>query len=181
MCIPGEGLPPLQRQNTRSAAWRTPRTGSMERRLRTAVVRAGRKEPQGMPKQNHSARYEPEGRDDALEAYLLEHAPGLREHDAPSTEPSSRSRRMGAVPIQPQTISLRRKRRRLPSRPGRGRRLNCVEASCLWQLTFPVRSGAAGSASFSGISGRGTEPTPTPLTWELERTLTAEFMRTYEQ
>jgi hypothetical protein len=35
-----------------------------------------------MPKQNHSARYEQEGRDEALEAYLLEHAPGLREHDA---------------------------------------------------------------------------------------------------
>jgi hypothetical protein len=35
-----------------------------------------------MPKQTHSVRPEQEGRDEALEAYLLEHAPGLREYEA---------------------------------------------------------------------------------------------------
>ena len=40
------------------------------------------REPWKMSKQTHSIRREQEDRSDALEAYFLEHAPGLREHYA---------------------------------------------------------------------------------------------------
>ncbi len=35
-----------------------------------------------MPTQSHSVRHEQVSRDEALEAYLLEHVPGLREYEA---------------------------------------------------------------------------------------------------
>jgi hypothetical protein len=62
-----------------------------------------------MPKQNHSARYEHEGRSDALEAYLLEHASGLRERDAAQHRAfiQIEGMRMCAIPIRHPTISLR--------------------------------------------------------------------------
>src|SRR5215217_127133 len=45
-------------------------------------MRAERKKPQSMQKQSHSVSREQDGRGEALEAYLHEHAPGLREYYA---------------------------------------------------------------------------------------------------
>jgi hypothetical protein len=53
-------------------------------------------------KQAPLARGRQEGWDEAREAYLLKHAPGLKEHYAASKEPSTRSRRMRATAIPSQ-------------------------------------------------------------------------------
>ena len=115
-------------------------------------------------KQAPLTRHRQEDWDEACEAYLLAHAPGLKDRYAAQQraflqiEEDALSRHPDPTP----DAIARHKRRRLLSRPGRGRRLNCVAASCLWRLTCPVRSGAAESASFSGISAPETVPTLHP-------------------
>ncbi|MPR11599.1 hypothetical protein [Microvirga tunisiensis] len=131
-----------------------------------------------MPKQNHSARHEQEGRGDALEAYLLEHTPGLRDHDAaqhraflqieddaygryPDPTPddiAAAEAAEAALPARKRTeVQLRRSfvllAVHLPSEVRRSRKRFVQRHQRAWNRA-----------------------NPTPLTWEVERTLTAAFM-----
>ena len=134
-----------------------------------------------MPKQSHSVRHEQEGRSEALEAYLLEHVPGLREyeavqhrafiqieHDAYERYPDPTAADIAAaeaaeaaLPSRKRTeVQLRRSfaplAAHLPSEVKRSRKRFVQRHQRAWNRANPY-----------------------PLTWELERTLTAAFMKTY--
>src|SRR4051812_35229761 len=136
-----------------------------------------------MPKQNHSARHEREGRGAALEVYLLEHAAGLREHDAAqhrafiqieedaygrhpdptSDDIAAAEAAEAALPARKRTeAQLRRSfvplAVHLPNEIKRKRKRFVQQGQRAWNRANPI-----------------------PLTWELERALTAEFMKTYGQ
>ncbi|WP_404286464.1 hypothetical protein ACD578_15900 [Microvirga sp. RSM25] len=136
-----------------------------------------------MPSQNHSARREQVDRDEALEAYILEHAPGLREHytaqhnafrqieeDAYSRHPdptpydiAAAEAAEAAMPSRRRTeVQLRRSfaplAAHLPNEIKRKRKRFVQQGQRAWNRANLI-----------------------PLTWEMERTLTAEFMKTYGQ
>jgi hypothetical protein len=127
--------------------------------------------------------HEQEDRDKALEAYLLDHAPGLKdyyaaqhkafiqiEEDALARHPDPTSDDIAAaeaaeaaLPSRKRTeVQLRRSftplAAHLPSEVKRSRKRFVQRHQRAWNRA-----------------------NPTPLTWELERTLTAEFMKTYGQ
>jgi hypothetical protein len=136
-----------------------------------------------MPNQSRSVRREQEGRDEALEAYILDHAPGLREHyeaqhrsfiqieeDAYARHPDPTPDDIAAAEAAEAAL-LSRKRmevqlRRsfaplavhLPNEIKRKRKRFVQQGQRAWNRANPI-----------------------PLTWELERALTAEFMKTYGQ
>jgi ABC-type branched-subunit amino acid transport system substrate-binding protein len=134
-----------------------------------------------MPKQSPSVRPEQEGRDEALEAYLLEHVPGLRDYEAaqhrafiqieqdayerhPDPTPNdiaAAGAAEAALPFRKRTVvQLRRSfaplAAHLPSEVKRSRKRFVQRHQRAWNRA-----------------------NPTPLTWEHERTFTAAFMKTY--
>jgi hypothetical protein len=134
-----------------------------------------------MPEQNHSAKQKPEGRGEPLEAYLLEHAPGLREHysaqhrafiqideDAYGRHPDPTPDAIAAAETAEASFPSRKRtegqlRRsfvplavHLPSEVKHSRKRFVQRHQRAWYRANPI-----------------------PLTWELERTLTAAFMKTY--
>jgi hypothetical protein len=117
-----------------------------------------------MAKQNHSARYEQEGRGDALEAYLLEHASGLREHDAAQHRAFIQIEGDAYVrhpdPTPDDIAAAEAAEAALPSRKRTEAQLR--RSFALWLSTSQTRSSVKGNASFSRVSGRGTEPTRHP-------------------
>jgi hypothetical protein len=144
-------------------------------------VSTGRKEPHGIPKQSRSVKHAQQGRDEALEAYLLQHVPGLREYeaaqhkafiyieqDAYGRHPDLTAADIAAAEAAEAALPSRKRtevqpRRsfaplaaHLPSEIKRSRRRLVQRHQRAW-----------------------SKANPTPLTWELERALTAEFIRTY--
>jgi hypothetical protein len=126
-------------------------------------------------------KHRQENSDEAHEAYLLEHAPGLKEHyatqhrvflqieeDALSRHPDLTPDDIAAAEAAEATITSRKRteaqlRRsfvplavHLPSEVKRSRQRFIQRHQRAWNRANPI-----------------------PLTWELERTLTAEFMKTY--
>jgi hypothetical protein len=133
-----------------------------------------------MTKQSHSTGHEQEGRGEALEAYLLEQVLGLREYEAAqhqafiqieqdaygrhpdptSDDIAAAEAAEAALPSRKRTeVQLRRSftplAAYLPSEVKRSRKRFVQRHQRAWNRA-----------------------NPTPLTWELERTLTAAFMRT---
>jgi hypothetical protein len=121
--------------------------------------------------------------DEAREAYLLEHVPGLKDHyaaqhraflqieeDAPARHPDPTPEDIAAAAAAEAALPSRKRteaqlRRsfvplavHLPNEVKRSRKRFVQRHQRAWNRT-----------------------NPTPLTWELERTLTAEFMRMYRQ
>ncbi|ANY83397.1 hypothetical protein BB934_34480 (plasmid) [Microvirga ossetica] len=134
-----------------------------------------------MSKQTQSIRREQEDRAEALEAYLLEHAPGLREHYAaqysafsqleddayahhPDPTPDDIAAAEAAEAALPSKKRTEAQLRRsfaplavhLPSEIKRKRKLFVQQGQRAWNRA-----------------------NPTPLTWELERTLAAEFIKAF--
>ncbi len=102
--------------------------------------------------------------EEAREAYLLEHAPGLKEHSAAQQwafrqiEEEAQNRHL----IRRRTTSLQPLLRRLPFPTGRERRLSCVATLRLWPRIFLRISEEGADGRCNGLSGRGTEPIPHP-------------------
>ncbi len=132
-------------------------------------------------KQTPLAKHRHEDWEEAREAYLLEHTPGLKEHDAaqhraflqiekdalarhPDPTPgdiAAAEAAEAALPSRKRTeVQLRRSFEplavHLPKDAKRKRRSFVQRGQRAWNRA-----------------------NPTPLTWELERTLTAAFMKTY--
>jgi hypothetical protein len=132
-------------------------------------------------KQAPSVIRENEDREDALEAYFLEHVPGLKEHhtardeafrqiedEAQTRHPdptlediAAAEAKEAALPSRKRTeIQLRRSfaplATHLPSEAKRSRKRFIQRGQRAWDKANPV-----------------------PLTQDLEKTLTAEFMKTY--
>jgi hypothetical protein len=131
-----------------------------------------------MPKQNHSARYEHEGRSDALEAYLLEHASGLREHDAAQHRAFIQIEGDAYVrhpdPTPDDIAAAEAAEAALPSRKRTEAQLRRSFAPLADHLPSEVKRSRK---RFVQRHQRAwNRDNPTPLTWELERTLTAAFM-----
>ena len=132
-----------------------------------------------MPKQNHSARYEPEGRGDAIEVYLLEHAPGLREHDAAQhrafrqIEDDAYGRHPDPTPND--IAAAEAAEAALPSRKRTEAQLRRSFVPLAVHLPSELRRSRK---RFVQRHQRAwNRANPTPLTWELERALTAAFMK----
>lgn len=134
-----------------------------------------------MPNETYSARREQVDRDEALEAYIFEHAPGLREHytvqdsafshiekdayarypDPTSDDIATAEAAEADLPSRKRTeVQLRRGFTplaiHLPNEIKRKRKRFVQQGQRAWNRANPIT-----------------------LTWELERTLTAEFIKTY--
>ena len=152
---------PSQRQNIRSAAWKRPGSGLEERNSRTRRFKVRTSEPR--QRQNRFIWFEM-SRCIGMKLLRLTSSstpPAYGSTMRPSIEHSASWKRMRthAISIPHHRTSPRLKRRRLPSRPGRGQRFNRAEALLLWPLTFQRRSSANGNASSSRVSEPGTGPT----------------------
>jgi hypothetical protein len=134
-------------------------------------------------KQAPLTKHRQEDWDEAREAYLLEHVPGLKDHyaaqhraflqieeDAPARHPDPTPEDIAAAAAAEAALPSRKRteaqlRRsfvplavHLPNEVKRSRKRFVQRHQRAWNRT-----------------------NPTPLTWELERTLTAAFMRMYRQ
>jgi hypothetical protein len=145
-------------------------------------MRAERKKPQSMQKQSHSVSREQDGRDEALEAYLHEHAPGLREYYAAQQrafrqlEDDAYGRHPDPTPDD--IAAAEAVEAALPSRKRTEVQLRRSFAPLATHLPSEVKRSRK---RFVQRHQRAwNRANPTPLTWELERTLTAAFMKTYE-
>jgi hypothetical protein len=136
-----------------------------------------------MPQQSHSVRREQQGRDDALERYLLNHAPGLRDYYAVQhrafrqLEDDVYTRHPD--PTVADTAAAEAAEAALPSRKRTEVQLRRSFASLAAHLPSEVKRSRR---RFLQRHQRAwNRANPTPLTWELERTLTAAFMKAYER
>jgi len=136
-----------------------------------------------MPNQSRSVRREQEGRDEALEAYILDHAPGLKEyyaaqhnafiqieedayarHPDPTPDDIAAAEAAEAALLSRKRMEVQLRRSfaplavHLPNEIKRKRKRFVQQGQRAWNRANPA-----------------------PLTWELERALTAEFMKTYGQ
>lgn len=134
-----------------------------------------------MPKQSHSVRHEQEGRDEALEAYLLEHVPGLREYEAAKHRAFTQIERdaYGRHPDStPNDIAAAEAgEAALPSRKRTEVQLRRSFAPLAAHL--PIKVKRSRKRFVQRHQRAWNRANPSPLTWELERTLTAAFMKTY--
>lgn len=134
-----------------------------------------------MPRQSHSVRHEQEGRGEALEAYLLEHVPGLREHEAAQhrtfiqIEQDAYTRHPDPTPYD--IAAAEAVEAALPSRKRTEVQLRRSFAPLTTHLPSEVKRSRR---RFVQRHQRAwNRANPSPLTWELERTLTAAFVKTY--
>src|SRR5215218_10557910 len=98
-----------------------------------------------------------------------------------SKERSVGSRRMRrtAIPTQPRRTSPQPSLQRLPFPIGREQRLSCVETLSLWQRTFPLDIKSKRKRFVQRGQRAWNKANPSPLTDEMQRVLTAEFVKTY--
>jgi hypothetical protein len=146
-------------------------------------VSTGRKEPHGIPKQSRSVKHAQQGRDEALEAYLLQHVPGLREYEAAQhkafiyieQDAYGRHPDLTAADI----AAAEAAEAALPSRKRTEAQLRRSFAPLAVHLPNEIKRKRK---RFVQQGQRAwNRANPTPLIWELERTLTAEFMKTYQR
>ncbi|GEO17473.1 hypothetical protein [Microvirga aerophila] len=134
-----------------------------------------------MPKQSHSARHEQEARGEALEAYLLEHVPDLREYKAAQhrafiqIEQDALARHPDATPDD--TAAAEAAEAALPSRKRTEVQLRRSFAPLASHL--PSEAKRSRKRFMQRHQRAWNRANPSPLTWELERALTADFMKTY--
>jgi hypothetical protein len=134
-------------------------------------------------KQAPSAKRRQDDWDEAREAYLLEHAPGLKEHHAAQDraflqiEEDALSPHLDPTPDD--IAAAEAAEAALPSRKRTEAQLRRSFVSLAAHLPSEVRRSR--KRFIQRHQRAWNRANPTPLTWELERTLTAEFMRTYEQ
>ncbi|MBL0407008.1 hypothetical protein JKG68_24015 [Microvirga aerilata] len=134
-----------------------------------------------MPKQSHSVRSEQEGRGEALEAYLLEHVPGLREYETAQHRAFIQIERDAYVrhpdPTSDDLTAAEAAEVALPSRKRTEVQLRRSFAPLATHLPSEVKRSRKRFVQRHQRAWNRTNPSP--LTWELERTLTAAFMKTY--
>jgi hypothetical protein len=130
-----------------------------------------------------STKHRQEDWDEAREVYLLEHAPGLKEHYAAQhraflqIEEDALSRHSDPTPDD--IAAAAAAEAALPSRKRTEAQLRRSFVPLAAHLPSEVKRSRK---RFSQRHQRAwNRANPTPLTWELERTLTAEFMRMYRQ
>jgi hypothetical protein len=134
-------------------------------------------------KQAPLAKHRQEDWDDACEAYLLELAPGLKDHYAAQQraflqiEEDALSRFSDPTPDDIATAEAAEAA--LPSRKRTEAQLHCGFVPLEAHLPSEVKRSRKRFIQRHQRAWNRTNPTP--LTWELERTLTAEFMRMYRQ
>jgi hypothetical protein len=135
-----------------------------------------------MRKQSHSIRYEQEARDDALEAYLLEHAPGLREYEAAQhravlqIEEDALARYPDPTPAD--IAAAEAAEAALPSR--KRTEVQLRRSFALLATHLPGEVKRSRKRFVQRHQRAWHRENPTPLTWELERTLTAAFRKSFE-
>jgi hypothetical protein len=121
--------------------------------------------------------------DEAREVYLLEHAPGLKEHYAAQhraflqIEEDALSRHSNPTPED--IAAAAAAEAVLPSRKRTEAQLRRSFVPLAVHLPSEVKRSRKRFVQRHQRAWNRTNPTP--LTWELERTLTAEFMRMYRQ
>ena len=181
MCIHGEDLLLSQRQSTPSAAWRRPRRGWEEPNSRTQKPKARIHGTSDDVKADPSVRREQEDRDEALEIYLLERVPGLREHYAAQhsafsqLEDDAYARHPDPTPDD--IAAAEAAEAALPSRKRTEAQLRRSFAPLAVHLPSEIKRKRK---RFVQQGQRAwNRANPTPLTWELERTLAAEFIKTF--
>jgi hypothetical protein len=124
---------------------------------------------------------ENEEKEDALEAYFLEHVLGLKEHHAARDEAfrqiEDEAQRRHPDPTPEDIATAEAKEAALPSRQKTATQLRRSFAP----LAVHLRGGVKRSRKrFIQKGQRAWDRTnPVPLTWELQKALTAEFMKTY--
>jgi hypothetical protein len=131
-------------------------------------------------KQAPQAIRENEDREDALEAYFLEHAPGLKEHHAArdqafrQIEDEAQTRHPNPTPED--IAAAEAKEAAFPSR----KRTEVQLRRSFEPLAAHLPSEAKRSRKRFVQRGQGAwdKANPEPLTWELKKALTAEFMKT---
>jgi hypothetical protein len=136
-----------------------------------------------MPKQSPSVRREQEDRDEALEIYLLERVPGLREHYAAQHSAFSQLEDDAYAhhpdPTPDDIAAAEAAEAALPSRKRTEAQLRRSFAPLAVHLPNEIKRKRK---RFVQQGQRAwNRANPIPLTWELERALTAEFMKTYGQ
>ena len=130
-----------------------------------------------------STKHRQEDWDEAREVYLLEHAPGLKEHYAAQhraflqIEEDALSRHSNPTPED--IAAAAAAEAALPSRRRTEAQLRRGFVPLAVHLTSEVKRSRKRFVQRHQRAWNRTNPTP--LTWELERTLTAEFMRMYRQ
>ena len=128
-------------------------------------------------------RHRQEDWDAACEAYLLEHAPGLKDHYAAphqaflQIEEVAMSRHPDPTPDD--IAAAQAAEAALPSRKRTELQLRRSFVPLTAHLPNEVRRGR--KRFIQRHQRAWNRANPAPLTRELERTLTAEFRRTYEQ
>jgi hypothetical protein len=132
-------------------------------------------------KQAPQAIRENEDREDALEAYFLQHVPGLKEHHAAKDEAfrqiEDEAQRRHPDPTPEDLATAEAKEAALPSR----KRTEVQLRRSFAPLAAHLPSEAKRSRKrFIQRGQRAWErANPVPLTRELQKTHTAEFMKTY--
>ncbi|MBM1170074.1 hypothetical protein JQC81_03780 [Microvirga arabica] len=132
-------------------------------------------------KQTPLAKHRRDDLDEAREAYLLEHTPGLKEHDAAQhsaflqIEEDALARHPDPTPDD--IAAAEAAEAALPSR----RRTEIQLRRSFEPLAVHLPKDARRKRkSFVQRGQRAwNRANPTPLTWELERTLTTEFMKAW--
>jgi hypothetical protein len=134
-------------------------------------------------KQAPSTKHRQEDWDEAHEAYLLEHVPGLNDHYAAQQraflqiEEDALSRHSDPTPDD--IAAAAAAEAALPSRKRTEAQLRRGFVPLAVHLPSEVKRSRKRFVQRHQRAWNRTNPTP--LTWELERTLTAEFMRMYRQ
>jgi hypothetical protein len=132
-------------------------------------------------KQAPLTKHRQEGWDEAREAYLLEHVPGLNDHYAAQQraflqiEEDALSRHSDPTPGD--IAAAEATEAALPSRKRTGAQLRRSFVPLAAHLPSEVKRSR--KRFIQRHQRAWNRANPTPLTWELERTLTAAFMKTY--
>jgi hypothetical protein len=123
-----------------------------------------------------------EEREDAQEAHFLEHVPGLKEHhtaqDKAFSQIEDEAQMRHPDPTPEDIAAAEAAEAALPSRKRAEVQLRRSFAPLAAHL--PSEAKRSRKRFVQRHQRAWNKANPSPLTWELERTLTAEFMKTYE-
>jgi hypothetical protein len=132
-------------------------------------------------KQAPQAIRENEEREDALEVYFLEHVPGLKEHhiarDEAFRQIEDAAQRRHPDPTPEDLATAEAKEAALPSRKRTEVQLRRSFAPLAAHL--PSEAKRSRKSFIQRAQRAWDKANPEPLTWELRKTFTTEFMKTY--